>query len=536
MDSTHSILIVGGGPTGLGAALRLVELGYESWSLLDKSGGPGGLSSTFVDGKGFTWDIGGHVIFSHYQYFDDLMDAAFVGRDSDSDDDGWNRLQRESWVRICGVWAPYPFQLNIHRLPEREMRECLAGLEEVAAQPPSAAARNFEEHICNQFGPGIAEHFMIPYNYKVWAVPPREMSASWMGERVAAVDLPRIKANIAKKEDDVGWGPNATFRYPKRGGTGAIYSSLAERFLPKDRCHYGAGQAAVVGVRPGARTVQLASGEERPYDTLISTMALDELLGMVADGMEAEGAVTPGPDYPFTPARLRGYAALLVSNTTHVIGFGLKGRPQDHSTTCWMYFPGSEAPFYRATVFSNYAAANVPHPGEEWSLMLEVNFNETFKPNTYASEEALVEACLRGCVAAGIMTETDASDHIISAFTHVEKKGYPIPTLELETALAAVQPWLAEKLGILSRGRFGGWRYEVANQDHSLLQGVEAVDATILRHCAAATLLPEGEYPCTRRVPWKGAEVSLFEGEPTYSRPNYVNTTRSLARCTLKSQ
>ena len=45
--------------------------------------------------------------------------------------------------------------------------------------------------------------------------------------------------------------------------------------------------------------------------------------------------------------------------------------------------------------------------------------------------------------------------------------------------LATVLPALEEK-GILSRGRFGAWRYEVSNQDHSCMQGVEAVDKVLL--------------------------------------------------------
>ncbi len=38
-----------------------------------------------------------------------------------------------------------------------------------------------------------------------------------------------------------------------------------------------------------------------------------------------------------------------------------------------------------------------------------------------------------------------------------------------------IQPYLESK-GIYSRGRFGAWKYEIGNQDHSLMQGVELVD------------------------------------------------------------
>lgn len=36
-------------------------------------------------------------------------------------------------------------------------------------------------------------------------------------------------------------------------------------------------------------------------------------------------------------------------------------------------------------------------------------------------------------------------------------------------------PWLRERK-VWSRGRFGSYKYEVANQDHSTMLGVEAVD------------------------------------------------------------
>ena len=59
--------------------------------------------------------MGGHVIFSHYQYFDELLDTA-VG----SGPDFWNTLQRVSYVWIKDRWVAYPFQNNISALPQED--------------------------------------------------------------------------------------------------------------------------------------------------------------------------------------------------------------------------------------------------------------------------------------------------------------------------------------------------------------------------------------------------------------------------------
>ena len=105
------IVIIGAGPTGLGAAYRLHELGYENWVLYEKSDYVGGHASSHVDPRGFVWDEGGHVIFSHYPYFDKLIEQMLGGEE--------NQLVRESWIVSGESWVPYPLQNNLRYFRNR---------------------------------------------------------------------------------------------------------------------------------------------------------------------------------------------------------------------------------------------------------------------------------------------------------------------------------------------------------------------------------------------------------------------------------
>ncbi|KPA78457.1 UDP-galactopyranose mutase (GLF) [Leptomonas pyrrhocoris] len=464
MSSEKKIVVIGAGPAGLGAAIRLKEAQHANYHLYDAAPTPGGLSRTVTDECGFLWDMGGHVIFSHYAYFDDVMNMAIQD---------WNSLQRESWVRCCDVWVPYPFQNNIHRLPLAVRDSCLEGLEAAeAARAPGAAVtqekpKNFLEYVDRQFGEGISAVFMRPYNFKVWAVPLDVMSTEWVGERVASVNVARIRENIELNRDDVGWGPNATFRFPKSGGTGAIYNAVW-KMVPEAHKTLGA-DCRVVKVNPVKKLLTMQGGAVVSYDALVSTMPFDDLLCAVADGVEEEEregntAALAG----LKPARLRALASKMVYSSTHIVGIGVRGVPPlEMQTACWLYFTSETIPFYRATIFSRYAAANAP--AGCWSLMVEVSQNAAYKPVNTAT---LVEDCIAGLREATLLTDTD---EIVSRWHHVEKKGYPIPFVGRNELLEEVQPILRDTFHIYSRGRFGAWRYEVANQDHSFMQGVEAV-------------------------------------------------------------
>ena len=433
-------IILGAGPTGLGAACRLQNLDHNDWELWEQDSGPGGLSRSVTDEHGFTWDFGGHVQFSHYKSFDDLMDEA-LGTG------GWLHHQRESWVRILQTWVPYPFQYNIHRLPKEEVLRCFRGLLKIAGKGTQGQYANFEELIRNCFGEGLAELFMLPYNSKVWAFPPREMATGWIGERVALPDLGRIAESIIMDRDDISWGANNTFRFPVRGGTGAIWDAVAAR-LPQDRLFYG---RRVVRVDPRQKTVTTADGTVTSYDALISTIPLDLLVDLA--GLD----------------ELKGEAAALKFSTVHIIGVGLEGKPSEElARKCWMYFPENNAPFYRATVFSNYSPNNVPDIDRTWSLMAEVS-QSPVKP---VDASRVVEDTIQGLLNTGLIQRRDQVHH---TWNRMIERAYPTPCLNRDAALRVLLPTL-ETHQIYSRGRFGAWKYEVGNMDHSLMQGVEVVN------------------------------------------------------------
>ncbi|KAH0335914.1 Udp-Galactopyranose mutase in complex with Udp, partial [Aureobasidium melanogenum] len=464
------VLVIGAGPTGLGAAKRLNQIDDHSWMIIDSNEIPGGLASTDVTPEGFLYDVGGHVIFSHYKYFDDCINEA-LPKETD-----WYTHQRISYVRCKEQWVPYPFQNNISMLPKEEQVKCIDGMIDAAmeARVSNTKPKDFDEWIVRMMGEGIADLFMRPYNYKVWAVPTTKMQCQWLGERVAAPDLKTVTKNVILNKTAGNWGPNATFRFPAEGGTGGIWIAVANT-LPKEKTMYGP-HATVTKVDADAHTVTTKDGTTIKYGKLISTMAVDYLT-------EAMGN-----------KQLHDLSKGLFYSSTHVIGVGIRGhRPERIGDKCWLYFPENDCPFYRATIFSNYSPHNQPvatkklatmqladgsapestglNEGPYWSIMLEVS-ESSMKP---VDEANLLKECIQGLVNTEML---QPKDEIVSTYHRKFDHGYPTPSLEREGVLKELLPKLKD-MDIYSRGRFGAWRYEVGNQDHSFMQGVEAVDAIV---------------------------------------------------------
>ena len=105
------------------------------------------------------------------------------------------------------------------------------------------------------------------------------------------------------------------------------------------------------------------------------------------------------------------------------------------------------------------------------ALLSEVSFS-SHRPLPSSS---LAERVLSGLKQAGLSAPFAQQ---LSTWERIEEYGYPIPSLERDRALEIIHPFLEGK-GVFSRGRFGGWRYEIGNMDPSFIQGMEWAERII---------------------------------------------------------
>jgi len=462
------VLVIGAGPTGLSAAYHL---GARA-TLLEANATVGGWCRSIVD-NGFTFDHAGHIMFSNSAVVLDLYQKLL----------GENVLwqDREAWIYSHGAYTRYPFQGALYGLPPKVMTECIMGAIEarygaaaartaanapqedccgdgtaidgacdIAARPDRPPA-NFEEFIYRTWGRGIAKHFAIPYNRKLWTVPLAEMETSWLGGRVPLPDLEQmIEGALSPVPRPM--GPNARFGYPLRGG----FQALMNGFLPllQGPLHL---EARVLRVQPSRRMVELTDGRTFRYEHLVSTMALPDLVAAI--GLEAPAAVRNAA------ARLRRVSVRCVN-----LGIGRERVTDKH----WIYYP-EDTVFHRIFVQGN--ASPYCNPPGGFGITCEISYAEG-KPLP-CTGRALIDRCIADCIKVGMLREDDT---ILAANEVDLPYAYVLYDHARADAVKTIRQWLAG-FDIHLAGRYSEWEYY--NSDHAFLAGKRAADDILAAGAAA---------------------------------------------------
>jgi protoporphyrinogen oxidase len=344
-----TIVVLGGGLAGLSALWHLQHSGYDKSLLFEQEARVGGLTrSETVDG--FTFDYTGHLLHFKHEAVRKLV-SELLG-------DNIRYMARNSWIFSKGVYTRYPFQTNLYGLPPAVIKECILGFVNATANnlhganlsnlsSCSAGHESFEAWIHKTLGSGIAKHFMIPYNQKLWTVSPRELTCEWMGRFVPGASLGQI-LDGALSDVVNNNGYNAHFGYPLKGGIEALPRAFA-RSLKNIYCGF-----EVTKLDVEKKQIYFENGENVAYDTLVSSIPLTRLIRVTSN----------------VPASVQSAANTLRFTSVYNINFGVDRNLSDKH---WVYFPEPRFAFYRVGFSHNFSPFQAP-PGCS-SIYAEVSYS-----------------------------------------------------------------------------------------------------------------------------------------------------------------
>jgi protoporphyrinogen oxidase len=423
------ICILGAGITGLTIA-RLLDADGHEVTILERSRQPGGLCRSSVI-EGFTCDhAGGHILFSKdKKTLEWMLDQ--VGRDN------LVRKDRHTRIRWHDRYVPYPFENGLGHLPPEAKFDCLKGYLESVDRRKSGdpCPSNFHDWILWKMGQGFADHFMFPYNEKLWECDLHEMSSEWVAGRVPDAPIDDI-LKAAVGIDTAGYTHQAIFYFPLEGGFQALTDGVA-RAIP----HCLRLGTAVESVR---KTSEGWRVNDEDHDFVVNTIPLPEL----------------APSFEGMPVDLAAEVLALRPVSLVNVLVGMKAN-QELEDLSWIYLPFSEqGPANRVTFFSNYSPRNAP-PGHV-SYMAEVTYRDDIDVT-----QAWTNELLQGLEHVGLVNRSDV------VVTHAFKSRYAYidQNREFPARIERIRKWF-DASGMLTVGRFG--RYEYHNSDQCIMRAFEA--------------------------------------------------------------
>lgn len=413
-------VIIGGGLAGLSALYHYPEVA----SLYERSSVLGGTAGSYKVGD-FTFDHTGHLLHLHNDYTKKLIPELLK--------DNLVERKRNAWIFSNGTYTRYPFQANLYGLPKEVIDSCLDGLAEVKDLPVPSTTASFAEWAKSLYGKGIFEHFMEPYNRKLYGTT-TDMTAEWCGQFVPRVSFEEAQRG-ATEDMTTAHGYNTSFFYPKEGGIQVLSEALA---APKrHRIHL---ESEMESVYWRSRIVAFKRANQvidTHYSKLVVTIPLPELLKRLD---------------PF-PEELREPMSHLQVRPITCVNIGVK-RP-NISDKSWVYFPEDKYIFYRAGFPASFTPNVVPEGCS--SVYVEIG-GENKDPK-------LLYRVLADLKDAGILV---AGDEVVAHSILPIKYAYVLYTPGRTKAMEQITDWL-NKRHIYLVGRYAKMQYGFMEQ--AILEG-----------------------------------------------------------------
>lgn len=425
-------IIIGAGITGLSAAWKLAEAGYQV-KVMEKNDYIGGMSSTFTY-KNYQLDYGPHKIFTVMDHIMqeilNLFPAELLS------------IKKRSHIRLRGKYLSYPVSMKdvFTSIGIGTGISCGAGYasSKIKAILVPSEDISYEDWVVNRFGKPTYELVLGPYARKIWGNP-RELSKDLAETRIAMPTLMEmVKQMLLGKKKDSPTINAEHFYYPLQG-----FIEISRKMTNRIREHGGEIQLgktlASLSTDTNYQISSITFADNSTCnlytdDVVVSTVPLSELIAAL--GTQVNDNIRK---------------AVLELKTRPLILLYIVFNRERITNDNWLFFPEGIYRFNRVFEQKGFNLSMIPT--DKTVLCLEITCDRD-DPLWSAGDEEVYLACEDGLREAGLLDE-----EIEEYFTRRLLDAYPIYDLHYKENLSQVMDFLDTIPNLYSIGRQGCFSY-----------------------------------------------------------------------------
>jgi protoporphyrinogen oxidase len=456
MTPARDLVIVGGGPSGMAAALEAVRNGAHP-TVIERLDRVGGLART-IEFEGCRFDIGPHRFFTLNEEVQKLFEQV-----CGDDVRHVSRLTRIFYKRRYFNYPLTPlnalFGMGLFSSLQILASYGAARLRRLWATPKLVS---FEDWIVDRFGRRLYETFFKTYTEKVWGISCQRIGADWAGQRIKGLSLLAAVANaLFRSRTKVIKTLVDQFLYP-RLGAGQLYQRMeAEIVAGGGTVHKKAEVLRIVrdGFRVQSVRYRDSDGTERTLggDFFLSSAPLTDLVHQL--------------DPPPPAAVLEAARGLRYRNHVGVklVVHGAAPFPDN-----WIYVHSPDVRMARISDYRNFSPEMTPAP-DIHALTIEY-FCFPGDDIWESSDQQLIERAQAELRHMGV-----SIGRVSGGFVVRSEKAYPVIEIGYEDRIAVIKDFLDRFDNLLPIGRSGMFKYN--NQDHAMATGLYAARTALGMGC-----------------------------------------------------
>jgi protoporphyrinogen oxidase len=441
------VVILGGGPAGVTAALSLARSGKAAVTLLERADTVGGNSGSFqLDG---IWcDHGSHRLHpvAEPRVLDEIKSV--LGQDL-------LLRPRHGRIRLQKRWIHFPLKPVdlLLKLPKSFTASLLLDSAAKMLNGKPAGEENFATVLRRGLGATICDSFYYPYVEKLWGIPPTELAVTLAKRRVSGGSVSKILAKVARQIPGLKSEISGRFYYPRQG-FGQICQGLRD-----SAAAHGADfvfNAEVTGIH--SQNGRVSSVEYRrngqverlDADAVWSTLPMSMIVNMIQpppprDVLEASRKV-----------RFRGMILIyLVLEQDQFTEFDAH------------YFPELSIPISRMSEPKNYSASREPRGR---TILCAELPSDPGEDNWKLSDQEIGRKFCGWLESVGLPVRA----RVEKVVTRKLKFAYPVYNRDYEAHFNVVDQWLSGVPGLLTFGRQGLFAHD--NTHHAMAMAYAATD------------------------------------------------------------